>query len=732
MINKMNISKRVSLKKQKPMPGVMSVSLRAQVTVMAAMVFMLVVSFVTTCVNSAAMSGCNTVIKQACSLSDESVFAAYSNDVLKQFDIFTLKKSDIINGKIPQYINTNIKTYSKEISLTEAAYTDYKYMTDNGGYGVEEQIIKYMKSGGYADIVKDYNTVNDSIKESDAVSRVAEAICSTQDTAYKSWSSMNTLINACCDMDDKENEISDVVSFCKQVTDSKDYSCGADDIDLLFKYGKKLEKISYEIQSISEDILNQASLYEELKSQEEQSKRECYEKLDSNRPNISDTLYQQLSEDIDRMYTEYGDIQELSREYIKEIVDNDNAVIDKIIGDMHAIGDICVEISELDIYEDEEFKIIENYGDSNNDDNDGMKRDNVIIKKQEYIAKIEEMYQNIESEINGLCIKTIVHEYKQYTSANDYNNSTASLNKIYQILKEGVAGFVIDGDISDKVIDYKDLADTCVSGGYGGDGISNMDIRQALVGEYIISRYSGYTDYIDKNGHETSRMEHIEKESRTDERLLDYEIEYILCGKQSDRDNLNEVLIKLSLIREGLNLSYLVTDGQKKNECLALSVQLLGYTGNMALIKAAQYFIMSIWAYAESIIELRNLYAGGSIATLKNADNWMTDIKGIISGDVSSLKTNMSADESKAGHKTGDTDEYNSLDYMDYMRILLLMKDRTAKNAGIMSAMELVMIALGHKDFRMKEYIYEASGMAVFAYVKNGHTYRQKLGYSYV
>ena len=43
---------------------------------------------------------------------------------------------------------------------------------------------------------------------------------------------------------------------------------------------------------------------------------------------------------------------------------------------------------------------------------------------------------------------------------------------------------------------------------------------------------------------------------------------------------------------------------------------------------------------------------------------------------------------------------------MDYMRILLLIKDRTARNAGIMSAMELVMIALGHEDFRMKEYIY--------------------------
>ena len=268
---------------------------------------------------------------------------------------------------------------------------------------------------------------------------------------------------------------------------------------------------------------------------------------------------------------------------------------------------------------------------------------------------------------------------------------------------------MIDGEISDKTIDYSDLADTCVSGSCGGDGISNIDIRQALVSEYIISRYAGYTDYIEKNGQQTG---YIEKKDRAVGRLLNYEIEYILCGRQSDKDNLNEVLFKLVLIREGL--------------------QLLGYTGNMVLIKAAQYFIMSIWAYAESVMELRELYAGESIATVKNADNWITDINTVISSGAAGLKTSLFSDKNKAGKETGSTAGYNSLDYMDYMRILLLIKDRTARNAGIMSAMEMVMIALGHEDFRMKEYIYEASGTAVFIYVKNGQTYSQKLEYSYI
>lgn len=677
-----------------------TISLRAQITVMAAMVFMIVVSFVTTCVNSAAMSGYNTIIKQSCSLSDESVFAAYSNDLLEQFDIFALKKSDIINEKIPQYIKENIKTYSKDLSLTEASYTGYKYMTDNGGYGVEEQIIKYMKSGGYADVVKNYNAVNNRIKESDAVRRVTEAICSTQAAASESSSVMSLLINTCSDMDEKENEISSMVAECKKNMDELYYMYEADDVNILSQYSRKIERISDEIHNISQDILYHASSYEELRTKSEQSIRECHEKLNFNRGDISDELYQELSEDIDRLYTEYGDANVLSEEYIRDSVDNDNSIIENIVGNMQAVQDICMKISEPD------------------------------VEKQEYITKIEKIYEDIESEINGFSIKTIVQEYEQYTfRADDYNTSITSLNKIYQILKEGAAGLVIDGEISDKSMDYSDLADTCVSGSYGGDGISNIDIRQALVSEYIISRYAGYTDYIEKNGQQTG---YIEKKDRAVGRLLDYEIEYILCGRQSDKDNLNEVLFKLVLIREGLNLSYLVTDVQKKNECFGLALQLLGYTGNMVLIKAAQYFIMSIWAYAESVMELRKLYAGESIATVKNADNWITDINTVISSGAAGLKTGLFSDKKKAGEKTGSTAGYNSLDYMDYMRILLLIKDRTERNAGIMSAMELVMIALGHEDFRMKEYIYEASGTAVFIYVKNGQTYSQKLEYSYI
>ena len=42
---------------------------------------------------------------------------------------------------------------------------------------------------------------------------------------------------------------------------------------------------------------------------------------------------------------------------------------------------------------------------------------------------------------------------------------------------------------------------------------------------------------------------------------LNYQVEYILGGKNSDRENLKSVATKLLLIRQGVNMAYLISDG---------------------------------------------------------------------------------------------------------------------------------------------------------------------------
>lgn len=669
---------------------------RAQITVMATLVFMIVISFVTTCVNAAAMSGYNTVIKQACSLSDESVFTAYSNDMLRQFDIFALKKSDIINDKVNQYIKTSINTHSKDIQLVNAQYDEYRYMTDNGGYGVEEQIVRYMQSGGYIDVIRDYNSVKDGIKQSDSVSKVSSDIVEVKDTAQESWIDMKQLINVCDNIGDKEDELQ---QYAKQLVNTvntlKEEELTQDELDNTKKdIAENVEEIrdaADEIKDMSYKIYDIIDTYEGHMTDTTQQISASYEALKRHKEELGYTVYSAMKDDINNMES-CGEEQNGSPvDVVEAAVDNDISVLDEL-----------------------------------------LKKSDINIRQEESIDNIINMSGNVQRLCGELKVREVADRYREYIDEDDSKPDINLLTRIYKLFKEGITGLVIDTDISDKTIEYDNLADSVVTG-TACDDISNLSIRSALVNEYIISRFQNYTDYIDSENKGT-------KDILSEDRLLDYETEYILCGGKSDKDNLCEVITKLSHIREGANLLYLITDSQKKNECFTLAVQILGYTGNMVLIKAAQYLIMTLWAYAESIVELRGLYSGESISIIKNAGDWETDINGLInlgrenisSGSVQWLKN---AGKNRKGTVQPDdkeTDEILSLDYAGYLRILLLMQNGTTRNARVMSAMELVMVALGHNDFRMKDYIYEADGTATFAYVKNGQQYTQKLSYSYV
>lgn len=669
---------------------------RAQITVMATLVFMIVISFVTTCVNAAAMSGYNTVIKQACSLSDESVFTAYSNDMLRQFDIFALKKSDIINDKVNQYIKTSINTHSKDIQLVNAQYDEYRYMTDNGGYGVEEQIVRYMQSGGYIDVIRDYNSVKDGIKQSDSVSKVSSDIVEVKDTAQESWIDMKQLINVCDNIGDKEDELQ---QYAKQLVNTvntlKEEELTQDELDNTKKdIAENVEEIrdaADEIKDMSYKIYDIIDTYEGHMTDTTQQISASYEALKRHKEELGDTVYSAMKDDINNMES-CGEEQNGSPvDVVEAAVDNDISVLDEL-----------------------------------------LKKSDINIRQDESIDNIINMSGNVQRLCGELKVREVADRYREYIDEDDSKPDINLLTRIYKLFKEGITGLVIDTDISDKTIEYDNLADRVVTG-TACDDISNLSIRSALVNEYIISRFQNYTDYIDSENKGT-------KDILSEDRLLDYETEYILCGGKSDKDNLCEVITKLSHIREGANLLYLITDSQKKNECFTLAVQLLGYTGNMVLIKAAQYLIMTLWAYAESIVELRGLYSGESISIIKNAGDWETDINGLInlgrenisSGSVQWLKNAGKNRKDTVQPDDKEADEILSLDYAGYLRILLLMQNGTTRNARVMSAMELVMVALGHNDFRMKDYIYEADGTATFAYVKNGQQYTQKLSYSYV
>ena len=71
------------------------------------------------------------------------------------------------------------------------------------------------------------------------------------------------------------------------------------------------------------------------------------------------------------------------------------------------------------------------------------------------------------------------------------------------------------------------------------------------------------------------------------------------------------------------------------------------------------------------------------------------------------------------------------MDYEDYIRMLLFLQDNYKKSMNTLSAMELRMIALGKSNFRMKNYIYKATGV-INVKLKNSSTIiSRRVNYGY-
>ena len=147
---------------------------------------------------------------------------------------------------------------------------------------------------------------------------------------------------------------------------------------------------------------------------------------------------------------------------------------------------------------------------------------------------------------------------------------------------------------------------------------------------------------------------------------LGYEMEYILMGKESDRENLRAVVNRLLLLREGANYAYLLTDESKKQEAYALAGLLVGFTLMPELVEALQQVILLGWAYGESVLDVRALLQGNKVPLLKTIDSWKLPLS-----QVFTLKSHLADYD-------GQTWEMGQ-GYEDYLRLLLTFAGRREK-----------------------------------------------------
>lgn len=169
---------------------------------------------------------------------------------------------------------------------------------------------------------------------------------------------------------------------------------------------------------------------------------------------------------------------------------------------------------------------------------------------------------------------------------------------------------------------------------------------------------------------------------------LQYQVEYILCGKESDGQNIEAVARRLLFIREASNCAYLFTDSGKMSQVKAVAGIVSLVLLNPELEEPLEKAIALAWSYLESIQDVRTLLTGGKVPIQKSDASWQTRL--------SELLTPATA--------IRDRDRGQGLEYEEYLRGLLYLEGSTVKTKRTMDVMEMDLRTIqGNEDFHLDQ-----------------------------
>lgn len=215
--------------------------------------------------------------------------------------------------------------------------------------------------------------------------------------------------------------------------------------------------------------------------------------------------------------------------------------------------------------------------------------------------------------------------------------------------------------------------------------------------EYLMDKFGCYSDKKENN-------------------CLDYEIEYILVGKEEDIENLKGIVLRLLALREASNVIHLMGDEGKRTpvKLLAAAIAYLCKSENLAT--PIEYTILFAWSYIESLRDVSILLAGGEVPLMKTSADWHYGYDSLLSFTTFTNE---------------ETSENVGLSYKDYLRIFLALSTR-GDNAG--RSMDLIeqniRMTEGNSHFRFDACI-DSLLANIKIYSKHGQNYNITRRYAY-
>lgn len=612
-----------------------------QVTIFLSMILLCMCALLCSIVESARMAGARWYLRMAADSALDSVMAGYHRELWDSYRLLFREfgQPEELEEEFTRYFQPCIGYggwYSGEIEGIDVKLA--AMAVDEGGSFLEEEILDYMKFGIWTMELSPEETgdLKERLKEAQAVGRTAEIYSAHTREAVKVEEALENLDS--CLMKQKEKKSQGLEALA--------------DGD-----GGRFQRIGRELLKELERVPRLVETYEKRADDLDRKLARSMARFTGESEDMGDEAIKLLEQEIGRYESYISKDGERRKEIEGEIAiaEQNRALTEAVMEEAEAV---------------EEY--IENWeGDDEEDELDE-----------------EALWRPVRNHFEGFregritCPHGIQDKEKKNT-----------LENLKEMIDRGILGLVIpeEKEVSGKKIQTEGLPSAFSRGGnssFGYDGQrveklsgneeKNSGLGAAGIGDrFLVNEYCGkfFRDFLDE-----------------EERPVQYEMEYLAAGKDSDNSNLSEAAEEIFLIREGLNLLHIMSDGGKREEARNLAALIVGASGLAPLVLVTSFLIMNLWAAAEAISDLRIMLEEGKVPLWKNPQDW-----GISLGQMMEL--------GRAGKVGNSQGSGYGLTYTGYLKLLLLLRERKVLNYRIMDMVQ-VNIKDKQPDFSMMDCAY--------------------------
>lgn len=193
------------------------------------------------------------------------------------------------------------------------------------------------------------------------------------------------------------------------------------------------------------------------------------------------------------------------------------------------------------------------------------------------------------------------------------------------------------------------------------------DIAKVSVADYLLFEY--LKKFFSSVSHPVGKMQ----------KRLDYEWEYITSGGESDKENLEQVISRLVLMRTVVNTALVFSSSSKREAAYAAALAVVGFTGLEPLVRFTQTLFIVLWGMSEALVDVAALLQDKKVPLLKTESNMVVQFSDLYRINHSFIMDRVT----KFPDFTG-----NGFGYEQYLMLFMLANGNSVTCLRMMDLME--------------------------------------------